>query len=112
VRRRGDAVPLGACLPPLHWDDPAAVDFGRRLVETLWPGRDMGTQDAKSEVGAFARWWVELKASGMAGAERREHCLAKARQVAKYGKSARRRGAVMMAILRKMFDARAGPRDA
>lgn len=96
----------------LHWADLDAVAFGRDMTEALWPGRSLDTDDAKSEVGAFARWWVELKASGMAGAERREHCLAKARQVAKYGKSARRRGAVMMAILHKMFDARAGPRDA
>lgn len=102
LRGGSDPVRLGDCLA-LHWDDPAAVAFGRRIVQELWPGRDMGTDDAASEVGCFAKWYIEARARspGLFDNGFVDHCAQKARHIAKYGKSARRRGAVLRSVLDK-----------
>lgn len=102
LRGGSDPVRLGDCLA-LHWADPAAVAFGRRIVQELWPGRDMGTDDAASEVGCFAKWYIEARARspGLFDNGFVDHCAQKARHIAKYGKSARRRGAVLRSVLDK-----------
>lgn len=102
LRGGSEPVRLGDCLA-LHWADTAAVAFGRRIVQELWPGRDLDTDDAASEVGCFAKWYIEARArspnlfdNGFV-----DHCAQKARHIAKYGKSARRRGAVLRSLLNK-----------
>lgn len=102
---------LGRILRP-WWIDAEARKFGEAITSALWPGRSLDTDDAKSEVACFANWWVQLKAAGLADHDGYEHCVAKAKEIRKYGKSARRPGAIMRDILHKMFEARAGPLEA
>lgn len=96
---------------PIWWADPACTAFSYAVFEALGIRGDPESQHGKSERGTYAAWlfeargctaqsdwqWLEAKA------------VAKAREIAKYGRKARSPGAVWLSIMRKELQARAGP---
>ena len=80
----------------LIWQDREAIAFGTDVFDIIWPGRHAGSDDAKSEIGAFAMLWGEVKAQlpSKWWPAAREKGLAKARHVHRYSLKARKPGAI------------------
>jgi len=109
--RRSGPQPI-AHLVKFYWDDPDAVTLGWEVFRTLFPGRvDDQSDDAKSEVGMFAKLWVEeVKAvvDQSRWAQLRDKAIEKAIRVAK-SKRVDSPGAAWTSLIRKSIAARASP---
>ena len=112
--RRSGAQPIGHLCKP-YWNDADSVALGWEVFREVFPKRvDDESDDAKSEVGMFAKlWFEEVKAvvPSTWWPVLREKALAVARKVAK-GKNNRRPGGVWASQFRKRIRslaARASP---
>jgi len=89
------AVPIGQCVK-LH--DFDADQFGLKVYALLGLDKrfEASSKEAKSEWRSFANWLIKAKAATppTAWADLRERGFAKARHIAKYGKTAEKPGAV------------------
>ena len=97
-----------------YWQDPESVAFGEEVFATLWPNRSTDSDDAKSEIGAFARLhFAKIRATvpALELPHFRLKAIVGAKHIAKHGKLAGPRGAVFSSIVYDMLggSARASP---
>lgn len=112
-RGRTRSVRLGDYL---HWNDPESVDFGRSVYAALYgsePPADLTTCSSrvKAEVGCFAAEWYSTRPGvpEVSRGELRVSAVQIAKHVRRYGKSARKPGAVWVEAFRDCVRKRAGP---
>ncbi len=108
----GQAMHLGKI--PIWWSDPACKAFSYEIFRELGLKGDPESEQGKGQRGTFAAWLFEARAKvPMADwAWLEEKAIAKAREIARYGKAARKPGAVWLTIMHKELQARAGPASA
>lgn len=96
---------------PIWWSDPACKAFSYAVFEALGMGPDPESPGGIANRGTFAAWLFGTRAKFPASQwpEIEAAALAKAREIRKYGKSARKPGAVWLNVMHKMICARAGP---
>lgn len=100
----------------LHWNDPESVDFGRSVYEALY-GSDLPTDlttcsaKVKAEVGCFAAEWYALRLTlqDASKAELRVSGVQIAKHVRRYGRSAKKPGAVWLEAFRDCVRKRGTP---
>lgn len=99
----------------LVWCDDDAKAFGEMVFRIIWPGRDVGSDDAKSEIACFGMVWItEVKcrfASTMLETLRTK-ARAKARHVKKNIRGCKSPGAVFVDLFRKSIGKMAKRGDA
>ena len=96
---------------PIWWSDPACVGFSYAVLEALGLRCDPESDRGKSERGTFAAWLFSARARVAARdwGWLQDKAISKAREIARYGKSARKPGAVWLSVMAKELGARAGP---
>jgi len=108
---RPDACRMGKI--PIWWSDPACTAFSYAVLEALGLGIDPESERGKAERGTYAAWLFAARSKAPASdwGWIQDQALAKAREIRRYGKSARRPGAVWQSVMDKVLCARAGPKE-
>ena len=104
---RGEPQILGS-VHRLYWKDPDSVAFGEHVFAALWPNRSTDTDNAKSEIGAFAKLHFNEIRTAVPTLEQphfRLKAIAIAKHIAKNHKAAQRRGAVLTSLIRQRLGA-------
>lgn len=106
-----DCIPKPLGKIPIWWSDPACVAFSYTIYGELRLRADPYSKEGKSQRGTFAAWLFETRAQTPMHQWRwlEDEAIKKAKEIARYGKSARRPGAVWCSVMAKVIQARAGP---
>lgn len=106
-----DRMPRPMGKIPIWWSDPACTAFSYAVFDALGLRVDPEGEEGKSQRGVFASWLFEARAQTPTHQWRwlEDEAIAKAKEIARYGKSARKPGAVWCSVMAKVIQSRAGP---